>query len=751
MKPITNRNKALQYSRWSCIQDPQAQGSFPFGYQLRTYAEQVLGYIKPTRGLLTFVLSLLSEDVHASALRMVRRQVAAKSGRKSTPVPPCGSPAMALEECAGEISRNLMFCKSMALTTTLEVLLKSSVKDDQKKYVKAEGVRSCGRMADLQRLFALSDEELALLSVVLCYSVSPAFEAFVDSVCVQEKRELIGILTNMSMQCLANVTGRHGRLVRAGILVIPGHWVNTSFYKMDAEIRDHLLGIGAESLALKFATPTGATRFAPECFGLPEEAVRIATGLLRTTSPCNILLHGVPGTGKTEFAKALATACGKQAYFVSHSAADGMQCGRVAIEAVSAAYQAGASLVVVDEADELLNLQGPSFGPFSGRSKNSLSGKSWLNDFLDRSPAQIVWITNEIGSIDESSMRRFAYNIPFRRQSARRRQEIWQEHLRESPLRQLVSPEDVAVMARKYRVGAAGIANALANTARLVPVGSTGKSAVLDTLRELLASHERLTGGGSDEKLISLASQYDPAAVCTDVPPEGIVAGLKSCITGRRADRPAANLLFWGPPGTGKSAFAQYLAQSLDRELLIRRASDLLNMYVGGTEHNIRDAFEQAGHEDAILLLDEADSFFIDRTRAQRSWETSQTNELLTQMENHHGILVCCTNLLDNLDHAVLRRFAWKVRFQAPTPEGRRRIFRQYFDAPENPIPADCLTQVASIEHLTPGDIKAVWVRFRFRPPAEWNHAEIVQALSEEVAYRGQKNVVMGFHSQAQE
>ena len=572
MKPITNRNKALQYSRRSCIQDPQAQGTFPFGYQLRTYAE--LGRIKPTRGLLTFVLSLLSEDIHASALRMVRRQVAAKSGKKSMPVPPCGSPTMGMEECAGEINRGLMFCKSMALTTTLEVLLKSSVKDDQKKYVKADGVRSCGRMADLQRLFGLSDEELALLSVVLCYSVSPSFEAFVDSVCVQEKRELIGILTNMSMQCLASVTGRHGRLVRAGILEVPGHWVDTSFYKMEAEIRDHLLGIGAESLALKFATPAGATRFATKCFGLPEEAVRIATGLLRTASPCSILLHGVPGTGKTEFSKALAAACGKQAYFVSHSAADGMQHGRVAIEAVTAAYQAGAFLVVVDEADELLNLQGSSFGPFSVRSKNSLSGKSWLNDFLDRSPAQIVWITNEIGSIDESSMRRFAYNIPFRRQSARRRQEIWQEHLRESPLQQLVAPADVADMARKFRVGAAGIASALANTARIVPIGSADKGVVLGTLRELLASHERLTGGGSDEKLVGLSAQYDPAAICTDVPAEGILAGLKSCVARQRAERPAANLLFWGPPGTGKSAFAQYLAQSLDKELIIRRAAD---------------------------------------------------------------------------------------------------------------------------------------------------------------------------------
>ena len=751
MKPLTNRDKALTYSRWSCIRESQEQGQFPFGYQLRMYAEQILGRIKITQNLLIFVLSLLPEDIHVAALRLVRRQAAAKSGKNLTPssVRKADNITFDVEGYARAIHRTLMVCKDMSVTTILEVLLLSSVKDDQEKYVKADGMLICGRMADLQRLFGLSDDELALLSVILCYSNSRSFEAFIDSVCVQEKRELIGVLTNMSTQRLASVTGRRGRLVQAGILEVPSHWSDCSFYKLDAEIRDHLLGLGDESLALKFASLAGKSQFDPECFGLPEETVRITLGLVRANLPCNILLHGVPGTGKTEFAKSLAAACGKQAYFVSHAAGEGMQHGRVAVEAVTAAYQAGEFIVVVDEADDLLNLRGASISPFAGRARNGLPGKSWLNDFLDRCQAQVIWITNEVDSIDESSMRRFAYNIPFRRQSAGRRLEIWKEHLRESPLRPLLAADDIADMARKYRVGAAGIANALIHASRIIPADAADKTTVIGTLRELLSSHERLTGGGSDAKLVGLAAQYDPEAVCTDVPADGIVAGLRSCVSQQRAERPAANLLFWGPPGTGKSAFAQYLAQSLDKELIIRRASDLLSMYVGGTEHNIRDAFEQASHEDAILLLDEADSFFIDRTRAQRSWETSQTNELLTQMENHHGILVCCTNLLDSLDHAVLRRFAWKVRFQAPTPAARQRIYRRYFETPENSVSAASLDRLSLIEHLTPGDMKAVWVRFRFRPAAEWNHQEIVQALFEEVAYRGQKSTAMGFHGAA--
>jgi transitional endoplasmic reticulum ATPase len=740
------------YSKKSSFRGPQEPGQFPFAYQLGLYTERVLGHISLTQVMLACVFALLTKKDQITALRLVRRQAAIKLKKRNTQLPGLSVSINKMDgdDIAGKIHCCLSMCKSTAIITKLEAHLKSCITRERAEIAGIEGPASCERMADLQRLFGLTDDELSLLAVTLCYSASRDLETLCDFICVQEKREFIALLTGMSMQRLAIVTGRKARLVRAGILEVPSHWTNGSFYKLAPDIREHLLGMGETSLALKFAAPAGAARFATECFGLPAEAVRIVTGLLRSTSPCSILLHGVPGTGKTEFAKSLAAACGKQAYLVSHSTTDGLQNGRVAIEAVAAAYQSSEYLVVVDEADEILNLQGSSFGFLSGgQSKNSLAGKSWLNDFLDRCQTQIVWITNEIDSIDESSMRRFAYNIPFRRQSARRRQEIWQSHLQESVLQPLVSAEDVADMARKFRVGAAGIANALANTARIVPVGCTDKTAVLGTLRELLASHERLTGGGSDGKLMDLASQYDPGAVCTDVSAEGIVACLKSCQASQCGERSGVNLLFWGPPGTGKTAFAQYLAQSLDKELIIRRASDLLNKYVGGTEHNIREAFEQAHHEDAILLLDEADSFFIDRSRAHHSWETTQTNELLTQMENHRGILLCCTNLLEYLDHAVLRRFAWKVQFKMPTPEGRQRLYRRYFDVQENPAPKDCLDRVARIENISPGVMKAVWVRYRFRPAAEWNHSEIVQTLSDEVAYRGQKHAVMGFHGKA--
>jgi SpoVK/Ycf46/Vps4 family AAA+-type ATPase len=134
------------------------------------------------------------------------------------------------------------------------------------------------------------------------------------------------------------------------------------------------------------------------------------------------------------------------------------------------------------------------------------------------------------------------------------------------------------------------------------------------------------------------------------------------------------NLLFWGRPGTGKTEMAKYLADQLGLELMLKRASDLISMWVGKTEKLIREAFAEAERDSAILFIDEADSFFINRQAARHSWEISQTNELLTQMENHKGILICCTNLLEHLDQAVLRRFVWKIHFQPLTADGKLRV-----------------------------------------------------------------------------
>ena len=81
------------------------------------------------------------------------------------------------------------------------------------------------------------------------------------------------------------------------------------------------------------------------------------------------------------------------------------------------------------------------------------------------------------------------------------------------------------------------------------------------------------------------------------------------------------------------------------------------------TEQNIANAFEQASHKEAVLLLDEADSFLQDRRRAEKHWQVTEVNQFLTSLEHFQGYVVCTTNLIAGLDPAALRRFDFKVEF----------------------------------------------------------------------------------------
>ena len=122
---------------------------------------------------------------------------------------------------------------------------------------------------------------------------------------------------------------------------------------------------------------------------------------------------------------------------------------------------------------------------------------------------------------------------------------------------------------------------------------------------------------------------FDPALIQADTDPVALADRLAA--SGERR----FSLCLQGPPGTGKSAFVRYLAERISLETMQKRASDLMSMWVGGTEQNIAAAFAEARDTGAFLVFDEADSLLADRRFAHRSWEISQVNEMLTWMESH--------------------------------------------------------------------------------------------------------------------
>jgi SpoVK/Ycf46/Vps4 family AAA+-type ATPase len=188
--------------------------------------------------------------------------------------------------------------------------------------------------------------------------------------------------------------------------------------------------------------------------------------------------------------------------------------------------------------------------------------------------------------------------------------------------------------------------------------------------------------------------------------------------------RPRASLCFYGLPGTGKTALGEHIARSIDRPLMIRRASDLMSKYVGETEQQMAKMFADAAREKAVLLLDEADSFLQNRQMAVRNYEVSEVNEMLQGMERFDGIFICTTNLFDRIDEAALRRFAFKLRFLPLNAAQRLRMFAtealgwsadetvtdpQARDAAAAAqVPRELAERLSRLELLAPGDFAVV-------------------------------------------
>ena len=195
----------------------------------------------------------------------------------------------------------------------------------------------------------------------------------------------------------------------------------------------------------------------------------------------------------------------------------------------------------------------------------------------------------------------------------------------------------------------------------------------------------------------AMAVPYQIGFINADIDLTSVCDGLKRRGQGGR-------LCFYGPSGTGKTAFAKHLARALDRPLLIRRASDLLSKYFGEAEKNIASMFKEATQENAVLLLDEADSFLRDRGLSRYQHEVTQVNELLTQMEAFQGVFVVTSNHFGDMDSACLRRLDFKIYFNYLRLDQRLALIRQV-SGEANELPQSLSRRIQALDTLTPGDV----------------------------------------------
>lgn len=461
-----------------------------------------------------------------------------------------------------------------------------------------------------------------------------------------------------------------------------------------------------------FTRPALRSELTPADFSFVAEEVQVLCGLLgnavaRKAAGVNVLLYGPPGTGKTELAKVCAQAAGLELFEVEYADRDGNSLtGRDRYRSlqISQVFLKGTHHVALlfDEVEDVFPPIPSDTAQLISRldagdgSSSSVSGKAWVNQILETNPVPVIWITNRIEQIDPAFRRRFQYHLELRSPPPGAREALVRRALAGVP----ASPGLTARLCARR-----GLTPAQIRTAVRFAQLAGGPDELEPLVERQLANADKALGahGGREKPAREVVTDYrlDLIHVESRFAVPQIIEALR-----RRAH---GALCFFGPPGTGKTALAEHLAASLGKPLMVRQASDLVSKFVGETEQNMARMFEEAAAEEAVLLLDEADSFLRSRRMAERNYEVTEVNEMLQGMERFAGIFICTTNLFEELDEAALRRFTFKIRFLPLQPAQREAMFiGEALGGQASRLDDEHRRRLAVLDQLVPGDFAAV-------------------------------------------
>lgn len=567
----------------------------------------------------------------------------------------------------------------------------------------------------LKKEVNLSKEECVLLSFIYRKQIYDKM-IFVCNQCTTEDEHRLLNNLGINKSTFDTIVNANGKLRKFG------------FINEDRTISPQLIEcIDNQDFSLYFSTLINdidlSKTYELNTFAVPEKNIQLHKKLLDSENPVSLLLYGAPGAGKTEYAKALVAACGKKAKIFrnENEAVKPADCLKKIYVLLTETNDD--SVLIVDEADGILQSRNMDF--FGSRPN---ANKGSINKMLENNKKKVIWIVNYSNVMDISTLRRFTLSHKFSQMSASQLEAITARKLKNYNLSENLQTQ-ILESFNTYKVTGASVDNVVKV---IQSIGSENEEEILNDVEIMLKENSLLLNGNPKVRK-QVNANYDLSVLNTNISGEKILNMTRNALefAKKNQNQNDANngirMLFYGVSGAGKTEFARYISEQLGKELLIKKASDILNKFVGGTEENIANAFSEAASNDQILLFDEADSFFSDRNRAEHSWERTQVNEFLTQMEDFPGILICTTNLRNVMDSALQRRFHMLVEFKSMKESGIRTMLNKYF--PCYAFSNHQINELEDFETVTPGDFGALAGRIRFMNQDEINSDFIFEEL----------------------